>query len=202
MVELKVKDPLICSLFEKGLFVVRRSDRFWAGRPKDLVIEQSLMRPIKSIGGLVHGRGVMDEIQRNKWILSMPACSAINDAMTELSLKYKDNLPHKDCSTTRVKRDNKDGTVLLQYLIENNPFDFSEELRDISSGQTASSAVNCHHAYDMGLAILNKINKLGIDHRNIQTILFGNTAISFDENSLIVEIVHNFIKLTKRFKTA
>ncbi|KAK6171638.1 hypothetical protein SNE40_018084 [Patella caerulea] len=157
MVELKEKDPLICSLFEKGLFVVRRSDRFWAGLPKDLVIEQSLMRTIKSIGGLVHGRGVMDEIQRNKWILSMPACSAINDAMTELSLKYKDNVPHKDCSTTRVKRDNKDGTVLLQYLIENNPFDFSEELRDISSGQTASSAVNCHHAYDIGLAILNKM---------------------------------------------
>ncbi|KAK6184997.1 hypothetical protein SNE40_007329 [Patella caerulea] len=28
MVELKVKDPLICSLFEKGLFVVRRSEGF------------------------------------------------------------------------------------------------------------------------------------------------------------------------------
>ena len=43
-------------------------------------IEQVLMRSVKSTGGLMRGRG-MDEAQRAEWILSMPACAYINNAM-------------------------------------------------------------------------------------------------------------------------
>ena len=43
------------SLFQHGLHVVRRSDRFWAGLSTDLYIEQVLMKSLKSTGGCGNG---------------------------------------------------------------------------------------------------------------------------------------------------
>lgn len=46
----------------------------------DLVIEQVLMKSIKSSGGLTHGRG-MDETQRTRWLQSMPFFAQISEEM-------------------------------------------------------------------------------------------------------------------------
>ena len=51
------------TIFTEGLYVVRRSNRFWAGLSTDLVIEQVLMRSMKTCGGLTGGRGMTD-VQR------------------------------------------------------------------------------------------------------------------------------------------
>jgi hypothetical protein len=45
--------PNLDAAFKSGLHVVRRSDRFCTGLSTDLVIEQALMRSIKSIGKYV-----------------------------------------------------------------------------------------------------------------------------------------------------
>lgn len=42
------------------------------------------MRSIKSSGGLTRGRG-MDERQRMVWVMAMPACADVNEAMHELT---------------------------------------------------------------------------------------------------------------------
>jgi len=63
MVTLQTDHPDIYSFFLNGLHVVRRTDRFWAGLSTDLVIEQTLMRSIKSTCSLTRGRG-MNELQR------------------------------------------------------------------------------------------------------------------------------------------
>ena len=63
MQSLKDDHPVVHDLFEAGYHVVRRSDRYWGGLSTDLVIEQVLMRSVKSQGGLTWGRG-MNEIQR------------------------------------------------------------------------------------------------------------------------------------------
>ena len=52
-------DPSVSQIFEKGLHVVRRSDRYWAGLSSDLVIEQVLMRSLKTTAGLTRGRVLM-----------------------------------------------------------------------------------------------------------------------------------------------
>ena len=49
--------------FEAGVHVVRRSNPLWAGLSTDLVIEQVLMRSLKTSGGLTRERG-MTERQR------------------------------------------------------------------------------------------------------------------------------------------
>ena len=70
--------------YQEGHHVFRRSDRYWAGLSQDLVIEQVLMRSLKTSGGLTRGTG-FGERQRLVWLLSMPACAEINSAMQTLS---------------------------------------------------------------------------------------------------------------------
>ena len=109
MLELNSKHADILELFKKGfhVHVIGRSDRFWAGLSSDLVIEQVLMRNVKSSGGLTHGRG-MAESQRAQWLLSMPACASISSAMQEFANRcYASSGQHKETTKTRQARDDK-----------------------------------------------------------------------------------------------
>ena len=63
MTDLKEHNPALYANFQDGLFLIRKSDHFWAARAPGLVIEQALMRSIKSTGGVTRGRG-MTESQR------------------------------------------------------------------------------------------------------------------------------------------
>jgi hypothetical protein len=58
MLHLPETHPWLPEQFSKGNHAVRRSDRYWAGLSTDLVIEQVMMRAVKSRGGLTHGRGM------------------------------------------------------------------------------------------------------------------------------------------------
>ena len=59
---------------------MRRSEILWA----DIVIEQVLMRFLKSRGGVTRGR-CMTESVRQQWVYSMHACAAIHDAMDDIT---------------------------------------------------------------------------------------------------------------------
>ncbi len=72
-----------CSI-NKGFHTIRRSNRFWAGLWTDLVIEQVMMRSIKSRGGLTRGRGLTDSV-RHQWIYSMHKCAGVHNSMTTLT---------------------------------------------------------------------------------------------------------------------
>ncbi|MCG8032822.1 MAG: hypothetical protein JAZ03_11695, partial [Candidatus Thiodiazotropha taylori] len=52
--------PELYDKFTQGFHVVRRSDRYWAGLSTDLIIEQVLMRSVKTSGGLTRGRGMTE----------------------------------------------------------------------------------------------------------------------------------------------
>ena len=68
----------------EGYHVVRPSDRFWAGLSPDLIIEQVLMRSVKTLDGVTRGKG-MTENQRLVWVLSMPVYASINETMQKFS---------------------------------------------------------------------------------------------------------------------
>ena len=63
MDELPVDYPLLYNFFQQGYYTIRRSDRFLAGPWTDLAIEQSLMRTVKSCGGLTRGRGMTESVR-------------------------------------------------------------------------------------------------------------------------------------------
>ena len=52
-------------MFFNGCHIVRRTDKYFAVIGTDLMIEQQLMRSVKTTGGLTHGRGMTD-LQRTK----------------------------------------------------------------------------------------------------------------------------------------
>ena len=102
MHQLDKQHPDVYQHFQQGLHVVRRSDRLWAGLSTDLVIEQVLMRSMKTSGGLTRGRG-MTEQQRLVWVLSMPVCAEVNKAMQELiGVNYDTSEQNKDMSKASV----------------------------------------------------------------------------------------------------
>ena len=81
--------------------VVRRSDRFWAGLSTYLIVEQVLMRCIKTHGGLTRGNW-MTENQRLVWVLSMPVCASIHETMQKFSVvSYEISDQHNDVSAAR-----------------------------------------------------------------------------------------------------
>ena len=56
----------------------------WAGLSSDHGIEQTLMRSLKSTGGLTRGSGMTEDI-RNLWTLSAPVTSEYNIAMQDFT---------------------------------------------------------------------------------------------------------------------
>ena len=84
MSSLETDHPDVYREFEAGFHVVQRTNRLWAGLSTELVIEQVLMRSLKTSGSLMRGCG-MTERQRVIWLLSLPASAEINRAMLELT---------------------------------------------------------------------------------------------------------------------
>ena len=139
--------------FQDGLHVIRRSDRYWAGLSSDLVIEQVLMRSIKTIGGLTRGRG-MTEQQCVIWSLAMPACTEVNRGMQELTgVSFISGEQNKDMTQVRQARDWKDTQTLQSYLQERNSFT-DPSLQSICTRVHAHSTVSVDTAMVVGNAIL------------------------------------------------
>ena len=163
---LETDHPDVYRKFEDGFHVVRRSNRFWAGLSTDLVIEQVLMRSLKTSGGLTRGRG-MTERQRLIWLLSMPACAEINRAMLELTgVSYSTSEQNKDMTKSRQARDMKDMQTLLVALAERNPFTPNAHLINVMTGVHAESSVNVEKARQV------RTEHLGLHDRKISYRIF------------------------------
>ena len=85
MLDLPSSHPWLHGQFPKGLFTVRRSNRFWAGLWPDLVIEQVMMRSIKSRGGLTWGSGLTENVCTT-WIYSMYATAKYHQTLSTITM--------------------------------------------------------------------------------------------------------------------
>ena len=84
MLSLPQTHPWLYNQFFKGLHTARRNTSFWSGLWTDLTIEQTMMRSIKSRGGLTRGRGMSENV-RHLWVLSLNTVTSVHQAMTQLS---------------------------------------------------------------------------------------------------------------------
>ena len=103
MVGLENTHPWLHQKFsEEGLFVVRRSNRFWAGLWPDLMLS------LKSRGGLTRGSGFTGSV-RTLWIYSMHATASYHDALSTLTKNQnKTSGQHQDLGKSRLQRDYND----------------------------------------------------------------------------------------------
>src|SRR6218665_2204937 len=121
MSQLHINHPDFFRKFENG-YVIRRSNQFWAGLSSDLVIEQTLMRSLKTCGGLTRGSGLSDE-QRALWTMSTPISAQYNAAMQEfIKLSYCTSEQHKDLTQARMNRDLVDLEKINSKLMGCSPF--------------------------------------------------------------------------------
>lgn len=133
--------------------MVRRSNGNWAGLAPDEVIEQCLMRSLKTNGGLTRGGG-MSEMQRMMWLLSMPVYSEYNQAMqsfTNVSYECRDMAP------SRVKRDKEDSDKIYNILKPISPYICGPALQNIVTGVTAAEIVNVENFRTIGTQILENM---------------------------------------------
>ena len=189
MSQLEETNPWLYDQFMQGKHSIRRSDRYWGGLSTDLVIEQVLMRSVKTRGGLTRGRGITESV-RTTWINSMHRCAKVHECMTQVT-----NLPHTTSSdqhvelgTSRSKRDNEDLIKILNWLDDHDPFDTSTQaLRCVSSGVCASEFdnINCDQAEQIGSSIQAKL-----DQRHIQEV-----SIKRSENIKPLQCIQKGVKL-------
>ena len=158
MDKLQDTHPTVYQAFQSGMHVVRRSDRFWAGLSTDLVIEQELMRSLKTCGGLTNGSG-MTEAQRSLWVLSRPVCSTVNLLMERISqILYVTSDQHKEMSEPMQLRDCKDTQTIIEFLERGSPFEGDVQLRSIANGLTAYPSANVDSAKDVGLKVIDAMS--------------------------------------------
>ena len=192
MQDLPVNHPQVEQFFQAGYHVLRRSRRYWAGLSPDLVIEQVLMRSIKTTGGLTRGRGITPS-QRSQWLLSMPQCALINNAMQQFtSIHYGTSEQHKELGTTRKKRDDADTLTCLGFLKERSPFVNDIPLRNIETGVSGDKTVNAEKALTMGQEIVNdmvgkKVSEYVFKRNRQVTTLASKGNIKIDGDEINVD---------------
>ena len=194
MKNLNVEHPDVHKAFALGYHVVRRSDRYWAGLSTDLIIEQVLMRSLKTTGGLTRGSG-MTEQQRVTWLLSTPACAHTSCAMQDLvGIQCEHSDQNKDMSETRQKRDVEDTVVILKTIAGEgrNPFVQDCVLKNIMTGVNAEESVDVDKASVKGEKILasmagQPVNTYSFKYKDQSITLAAGSSVKIDGVKVCVD---------------
>ncbi len=98
----------------------------------------------------------MSETQRLVWLLSMPMCAEINNAMQTLSgVEYSTSEQHVDISKSRQSRDTDDTVNILEFLKTQDLIKDDESLHNVCNGLIADKSVNVDTASVIGQQILD-----------------------------------------------
>lgn len=116
---LEKEHPGVFDFFTHKHHIIRRSDRYCVRLSTDPVIEQSLMRSVKTKSGHT----------------LMASCKSIE-------VKYCTSDKHKESSRARKEIDNKDTRTFSSFIQEGNPFIDDILLRNIESGVLTDTSVN------------------------------------------------------------
>lgn len=164
MAKLKeTKDQQTFENFKNGLFTVKRIDKFNSGTWPDMIIEQTLMKSMKSGGGISRGRGTQESVF-TKWVDGMHATNTIceeTEKFCNVSLNSVEQ--HIDSRDSRVKRDDTDVGKLVEWFTLHNPSPNIKQIVSIASGIVGNDKTNCHKARHIGLQSMEKIVGLKIN---------------------------------------
>ena len=158
MTMLETTIPAVVSQFRKSLNVVRPTDTYWAELVCDMVIEHTLMRTLKSNGGLTRGNGMNDK-QGIVWTMSLPVSSLYNLAMQDFTdTTYTSSEQHKDIVQSRAKRDASDLEKLSTKLRSCSPFAPDPSLRNKFTSVAATKDVYVARFQELGTRNVQELN--------------------------------------------
>lgn len=94
-------DPEVYERFSDGFFTVRRSDKLSCGTSTDMVIEQSMMKAMKTYGGIARGRSTKESVI-SKWVYSMHAMNTVCEKLKDLAnVRMNTTEQHVDAKDVR-----------------------------------------------------------------------------------------------------
>ena len=138
----------------------------------DLTIEQTLIRSIKSRGGLTEGRGMTESVH-HFCVLSLSHSSAVHYAMMQLTgVQVESSEQHADMSNSQRQHDYKDCKRFVDWLTTRNPFNISDkDLHSISNGLVSIEGkddVNCEKAEEVSFSIQKSLDNLSLASATIK----------------------------------
>ena len=169
MCSLDKTHPEVYHVFvEKGFHTVRQSDRFWSGIWSDMVIEQDMMRSLKTSGGLTRGRG-MTESSRSQWVSTTHEFANVHDMMTQITnTQTTSSEQHVDISPSQVSRDTVDCKKLYDWLTQHNPFTQTDNrLKSLSTG-VIGVGLTCHKAEEIGNGIQERLDNVPLSEAKVR----------------------------------
>ena len=115
------------------------------------------MWSMKTSGCLTRSRD-MTETQRLVWLMALPVCAEVNNAIQQLTgVKYNTIEQHKYLTTARQGKDMTVSCELLEFLESRNPFSDNCSLRSIATGINAGISVNVDTTKEVGEKILTSM---------------------------------------------
>lgn len=165
MKELEEERPELFRKFSEGFATLRRTDKYYGGIPSDQIIEQMLMRALKTRGGLTRGRG-FTEVQQSVWLFSRNICAEVTNAVQQDLLQLNSggsSDQHVQIGKTSDKKNTEDYLNTLEFLKSRRLFGLPhEKLENFVTGREASPSVNIFKAKDIGKAIIAKMEGISV----------------------------------------
>ncbi|KAK4885458.1 hypothetical protein RN001_001729 [Aquatica leii] len=194
--------------FTEGFFTVRRSDKLSCGTSTDMIIEQSMMKIMKTDGGISRGRSTKESVI-SKWVYGMHAMNTVCDGLEDLAnVRMNTTDQHVDASDSRVKKDAKDIKILLDWFSSHDPFPKINKILSIASGVVGDDKINCHKAREVGIASMSKMT--GQTFNNIKLkrsekvlpLLAATSTVKIHEEEVPIDPVLLFqrMSVTKTFQ--
>ena len=162
MLKLRNSNPWLYNKFLEEKHTVKRTSNNWTGIWTDLAIEQTLMRSIKSRGGLTEGRGMTESV-RHLWVLSLSHSASIHSALMQLTgAQIQSSEQHIEMGPTRRQHDFQDAKKFYNWFTNRNPFFIEgEHLYGLTNGLVSvieKDDVNCERAEEVGRDIQLSLN--------------------------------------------
>ncbi|XP_057307435.1 uncharacterized protein LOC130645457 [Hydractinia symbiolongicarpus] len=176
----------------------------WHHQKFQLVIEQALMRSIKTRGGLTRGRGMKDDV-RNLWVLSLNSSAFIYEAMTGVSgLTVKANEQQVEMGASRCSEDYTYCKIFIDWLQQRYPFVYEDtNLHSLSFGLMSdeNDCINCEIAEKIGEMKQAKLDNLSVVECTIKRkdqvkpIISLQSKVQLNKESVIVNPPMLFTRL-------
>lgn len=195
--------------FRNGFFTVKRTEKYNSGTWTDMVIEQSLMKSMKTEGGVSRGRSTKESVLC-KWVYAMYATNTICEEMEKFcNISLESTEQHVDSRDSRVKKDNADVNILFDWFKLHDPFPNTTQLISIASGIVGNEQINCHRAYEIGLESMKKITGLSYNEiklkrsEKVMPLSSVNKSVKINDCKVAVDPLLLFQRITvsKQFES-
>ncbi|GBN29889.1 hypothetical protein AVEN_30794-1 [Araneus ventricosus] len=173
-----------------------------------MIIEQSIMKSMKTDGGIARGRSTQESII-SKWVYSMHATNTLCEGLEDLAnVKMDTTDKHVHSSDPRVKRDNEDIKKLLDWFLLHDPFPVVEKIISIASGVVSDENINCHNAREVGITSMTKMYSQNFNNIKLKRVdkvlplLTNSSAIKFHDQKVPIDLYLLFqrVSITKFFE--